>query len=75
MRTSIHCSTAHLGSLAWRKSSYSSPQGECVEFAALPDGHVAVRDSKQQAGPALVFTRPAWQAFCAAIKTGNFNHV
>lgn len=46
-----------------------------MEFAALPDGHVAVRDSKQQAGPALVFTRPAWQAFCAAIKTGNFNHV
>ncbi|HYS38378.1 MAG TPA: DUF397 domain-containing protein [Pseudonocardiaceae bacterium] len=39
-----------MSDLAWRRSSYSSPQGEnCVELAA--EG--AVRDSKNPGGPVL----------------------
>lgn len=51
----------------WRKSSYSGSEGgECVEVAVLPDGRVAVRDSKDPAGPALVFAAAAFTAFTAA---------
>ncbi|MFC4502244.1 MULTISPECIES: DUF397 domain-containing protein [Streptomyces] len=42
----------------WRKSSYSSDQGgNCVEIAENPKT-VAVRDSKNPAGP-IVTLRPA----------------
>jgi len=41
-------------SLTWRKSSFSSDNGTCVEVAALTGGLVAVRDSKHPAGGHLV---------------------
>ncbi|WP_435270873.1 DUF397 domain-containing protein [Streptomyces sp. 1222.5] len=38
----------------WRKSSYSGDQGgDCVEVAELAEATVAVRDSKNPAGPIL----------------------
>lgn len=46
----------------WRKSSYSSNGGDCVELAAG-----AVRDSKNPAGPAL---RADVHHLMAAIKAG-----
>lgn len=54
--------------LTWRKSSYSTPQGNCVEVAATPNGEIAVRDSKQALGPVLTFTPAAWRALTAGIK-------
>ena len=30
----------------WRASSFSGNNGTCVEVAALPDGHIATRNSK-----------------------------
>jgi hypothetical protein len=53
----------------WVKSSYSGGQGgDCVEVAAFPTDRVAVRDSKDQAGPRLQFTREAWGAFTVGMK-------
>jgi hypothetical protein len=51
----------------WHKSSHSSASGQCVEVAAVA-GVVAVRDSKNPAGPGLVFSRPAWVAFVEGVK-------
>ncbi|MGH3765369.1 MAG: DUF397 domain-containing protein [Pseudonocardiaceae bacterium] len=56
----------------WRKSSRSSNQGQCIEVAELPGG-TAVRDSKDQDGPALTFTTTEWTAFTAGVRSGNFD--
>lgn len=55
---------------AWRKSSYSTPSGNCVEAAELGGG-VALRDSRFPDGPALVFTSAQWGAFLCGARAGN----
>ncbi|NNH73100.1 DUF397 domain-containing protein [Nocardia uniformis] len=57
----------------WFKSSYSESSGACVEVAWANDGMVGVRDSKHPAGPALVFTLSAWDAFTAGVADGEFD--
>jgi hypothetical protein len=53
----------------WRKSSYSGTNGgACVEVARNLPGVVAVRDSKDPHGPALIITRADWAAFTALLK-------
>ena len=64
-----------VGQAAWRKSSHSNSQGNCVEFAALPDGSVAVRNSRYPQGPALVYTRAEINALIAGVKDGEFDHL
>jgi len=59
-------------SAAWVKSSYSGPQGNCVEVAHLPGGEVAMRNSRQPDGPALIFTRAEWDAFLSGARDGEF---
>jgi hypothetical protein len=62
-----------LKNAAWRKSPLSDAQGNCVEIASLSAGRVAVRDSKDPEGPALVFTNPEWKAFTGGVKDGAFD--
>jgi hypothetical protein len=56
----------------WVRSSYSGPQGNCVEVARLPDGTVAVRNSRHPDGPALIFTSAEWEAFVSGAADGEF---
>jgi Domain of unknown function (DUF397) len=58
--------------MKWRKSSYSSDDGNCVEVARL-DSHCAVRDSKDATGPALRFTTAEWLVFTTAIRDDEFD--
>jgi hypothetical protein len=56
----------------WRKSRYSNPSGNCVELAELAAGGVAVRNSRDPDGPALIFTRAEWDAFLQGARDGEF---
>ncbi|MGW7581226.1 DUF397 domain-containing protein [Kitasatospora sp. NPDC054768] len=57
----------------WRKSSYSAQANECVETGRLILGGMAVRDSKDPGGPALVFPADAWSSFLSGVKSGEFS--
>ena len=62
-----------LGDVRWRKSRESNPSGNCVEVAELPDGAVAMRNSRDPQGPALVYTRAEIKALIAGVKDGEFD--
>lgn len=49
------------------KSSYSASGGECVEIAVNVPGAVAVRDSKDTAGPIVQVSPAAWAAFRSGV--------
>ncbi|KJK40274.1 hypothetical protein UK15_08010 [Streptomyces variegatus] len=57
----------------WIKSTASQGAGNCVEVAELPDGRVAVRNSRHPSGPALVYTRQEMAAFVAGARDGEFD--
>ncbi|NJP30510.1 DUF397 domain-containing protein [Micromonospora thermarum] len=57
-----------LNGARWRKATRSGTSGgNCVEVADNLPGVVAVRDSKDPTGPALVFGAHAWRAFVAQV--------
>ncbi|MGK8487636.1 DUF397 domain-containing protein [Nocardia asiatica] len=64
--------SADLSRVVWFKSSHSGTQADCVEVAFLNGGQVGVRDSKNPTGSALVFAPSEWDAFTAAIQSGEF---
>lgn len=64
-----------LREVEWIKSRASNPSGNCVEMAELPDGGVAVRNSRFPDGPALLYTRAEMDAFIRGAKDGEFDHM
>ncbi len=63
------------GPLPWRKSSYSGPNGNCVEFAPTDDGSgdVLIRHSKYPDDTVIRYTAAEWTAFIAGAKDGEFD--
>ena len=57
----------------WRISSHSGGNGNCVQVAANLPGIIAVRDSKNSAGPELIFFPASWSAFTTAVRAGDFD--
>ena len=53
---------------AWRKSSRSGAQGNCVELAWPGRDLVAVRNSRDPHGPVLVYTHADLAAFLADVR-------
>ncbi|MGA5193359.1 DUF397 domain-containing protein [Streptomyces exfoliatus] len=66
---------AELRGVQWQKSRHSNSQGSCVEFAKLPGGNVAVRNSRHPEGPALVYTPAEIEALLLGVKDGEFDHL
>ncbi|MFH9005149.1 DUF397 domain-containing protein [Streptomyces afghaniensis] len=50
--------------MQWRKSTYSGDQGgQCLEVAHTPEAAVAIRDSKNPAGPILTLDPATFTTF------------
>ncbi|MEV5414063.1 DUF397 domain-containing protein [Thermopolyspora sp. NPDC052614] len=62
---------ADLTHLNWRKSSRSGGDGgDCLEVTSLRDV-IAVRDSKNPAGPMLFFSTAEWRTFLDSVRSGG----
>ncbi|MFF4015765.1 DUF397 domain-containing protein [Streptomyces sp. NPDC001843] len=65
-------SSTDLHGVRWLRSSYSTGANNCVETARPHSGPraglLAVRDSKDPAGPALLFSPGSWAEFVAALR-------
>jgi hypothetical protein len=59
-----------LGVEGWRKPWSGSNNGNCVEVKKLDDGNVALRQSTDPDGPALVCAPSVMAEFISAAKTG-----
>ncbi|MFD8847578.1 DUF397 domain-containing protein [Streptomyces sp. NPDC059604] len=60
--------------VTWVKSSLSDGIGaNCVEIARLGEGYVALRNSRDADGPALVYNSGEWKAFLQGAKDGEFD--
>lgn len=68
-------SSATITGVTWLRSSYSTAANNCVETARLDSGRLAVRDSKDVEGPALLFPASAWSHFLLALRRDRLGPV
>lgn len=73
-RRSHDVTRVQVSQASWRKSSFSSMNGSCVEIGRLRPDRIGVRDTKDNGtGPVLFFTDSEWRAFIAGAKAGQFD--
>ncbi|MFD5573505.1 DUF397 domain-containing protein [Streptomyces cadmiisoli] len=60
-----------LGARGWSKPWSDDAGGACLEVMKLADGRVAVRQSTDPDGPALVFTPVEMSSFLTGVKAGD----
>jgi Domain of unknown function (DUF397) len=60
-----------LGTEGWSKPWSGGNGGSCVEAKRLADGRVALRQSTDPQGPALLYTTAEMTAFIQGAKTGE----
>jgi len=68
---------SELGELDWQVAGAghagSGESGSGVEMARLPDGQIAVRNSADPQGPALIYTRAEIEALIGGAQDGDFD--
>lgn len=62
---------SELGTEQWRKPWSGSNGGNCVEAKKLNDGQVALRQSTDPNGPALICSAQEIEALISAAKNGT----
>ncbi|WP_411080105.1 DUF397 domain-containing protein [Streptomyces sp. cmx-18-6] len=65
--------TASLIPGRWVKSRKSEANGMCIELAALPQGGIAIRNSTDPDGAALIVKSAELEAFVDGAKKGEFD--
>lgn len=60
-----------LGSEGWHKPWSGGNGGNCLEAMKLADGRIAVRQSTDPDGPALIYTTDEMTAFIEGAKAGE----
>jgi len=58
---------------AWKKSTRSGANGQCVEVALNLPGIVAVRHSQRPGAEVIIYTEAEWLAFIGGAKDGEFD--
>jgi hypothetical protein len=66
-------SATRLDGAVWRKSERSNSQGACVELARLDSTTVAMRNSRDPKGTALIYPAGAVRAMVSALRAGDFD--
>ena len=64
-----------LTGIRWQKSRRSNSQGACVELGGVAGGGIAIRNSRDPGGPALLCTRAEIRALLEGVKEGDFDHL
>jgi Domain of unknown function (DUF397) len=65
---------AQLPGAAWQKSKRSQSNGDCVELARLSEDSIAMRNSRDPEGPALLYTQAEITAMILGAKDGDFDN-
>ncbi|WP_405749331.1 DUF397 domain-containing protein [Streptomyces sp. NBC_01411] len=67
----VLCAATDLGPEQWVKPWSGSNAGNCVEAKSLGDGRVALRQSTDPDGPALIYNQGEIAAFIIGAKEGE----
>jgi hypothetical protein len=68
-------SAAELANATWQKSQRSNSQGACVEVARLDPGTIAMRNSRDPQGTALIYSTDTVRTLVSALRAGEFDYL